>query len=159
MDEGEQLRNWLNGDEAAALLVEKLFALSQIADDFVDDDQEINRNKAMCKLLHIAIVEIPSNPAWLQYQNWLLPLISSSIITWGTSNELANDDDEDSRRFAWAIRDIAEQLVHQVALLKNGFDYAQRIAAEVARYYRTNEDKETFEQWQEGLKNEWRRKI
>lgn len=147
-EENQQIKLWLNGDEAAAELVRKLFEVSQIADDFVDADQFIERNAAMVKMLHLALVEIPSNPAWQKYQAWLMPLLSASIITWGASNEMAADEDEDCRRFAWAMRDIAEQLVHQLALVNHGLDYATRVAADVARYYRTNEDRETFEQWQ-----------
>ncbi len=151
-DEAKQLRLWLNNDEAAAQLIEKLFAVSQLADDFVDQDKPLDRNQAMCQLLHVALVEIPSNPAWLQYQSWLFPLLSASIITWSTSNALANDNDEDCRRWAWAMRDIAEQMIHQIALVKNGLDYAQRVAIGVAHYYRTNHDRENYEQWQETLK-------
>lgn len=146
-EEGAQIRLWLEGDEAAALLIEKLFAVSQIADDFVDQDKPIDRNAAMCKLLHAALVEIPSNPAYSKYQAWILPLLSSSIVMWCMSNELALDPEEDCQRFAWAMRDIAEQLIHQIALVKNGLSYAHKVAIDVARYYRTNDDKENFEEW------------
>ena len=148
MNEAEKLEEWFGDDRAALGLIELIFEASQIADDFVDGDKPQNKNSEMCRLLHICLVDIPANQAFQQVGAWLWPLLSSSIIQWGASNVNATHENEDVRRFSWAMRDITEQIISQLILVRRGYFHAAAVAPEIARYFRMNEDGETFEEWQ-----------
>jgi hypothetical protein len=145
-----KLRKWLQ-DETAVILMEKIFEVSQIADDFVDNDKPIDRNAEMCRLLHLTMVEIPANPVFMRYQGFIAPVISSAIMQWCASNRLSDSMIEEVRRYAWAIRDAGESVLIAIATAMHGVEAGARVAVECGEHFRVNHDAETFEDWQGSL--------
>lgn len=142
MTQDEILRTWVSED--AAKLIEYLFEVSQIADDFVDADVDFDKNQAMHRLLMLSLVQIPTNVFYIKFSSWLMPIYSASITQWCASN-IWEDSDQTMRSFAWAMRDVLELVIHQCVLLERGSEEALRVAIGVGHYFRNNEDAETIE--------------
>ncbi len=146
----DKIRAWV-GDEAAAILVDKIFGVSQLADDLVDGDKPMDKSAAMVQLLTLAIVDIPANPFYRQYQGWLAPLMVNVLTAWGASNTWHKSTIADLQMMGWAWRDMGETLISGIAYLTQGAERALIVAQEVGEYYRTNNDAESLEQWSKSL--------
>jgi hypothetical protein len=147
MTSHEKLLSWVKDDEAAAVLISKIFEISQIADDFVDADRPMDKSEEMSKLLILALVEIPANRFYRENHGFLAPLIIAIIAAFNTSNKLQKNKDIDCSMFAWALRDASEHLITAIAYLKGGAEYALNVSQEVTEYFRTNDDRESWADW------------
>lgn len=147
MTELDKLREWLP-DEATAALVAQLFEASQQADDLADGDQKPTA-EAVAGLVHLCLVDIPSNPRFAQLWPSIAPIMSASIHQWAASEVWRSHADQDVRRWGWAMRDALEQIIPVLATQMGGFAWGQKVAVEVGEYFRTNEDRETVEQWEQ----------
>lgn len=147
MIERDYLLLWMNGDEAAASMLERLFEVSQIADDFIDGDNPIVKDQAMTQLLTLVLVEIPANPFYRANQGAIAPVLVAVIAAFETSNRLQKSEDRDCAMMAWALRDSLEHLITVCAYLKSGMTWASEVSMQVTKYFRTNDDRESFEDW------------
>lgn len=145
--EAQKIRNWMKGDESAAVMIEKLFAVSQIADDFIDDDKPIDKSEAMSELLIMALVEIPANHFYRTNQGFIAPLLVAVISAFNTSNKLQKSTDFDCAMMAWALRDALEHLISACAYIQGGAGWALQVSQEVTEFFRKNEDRESFADW------------
>jgi hypothetical protein len=131
------------------------FEVTQIADDFVDrdvPDDQINSGK-MLRLLHLMMVDIQINPFWDKNKDWLIPILSSSFITWEATETWKKSPNKDSRLFAYAYREICEQVVTMTANVIGGMEHARKVIREMHEFYHIeHQDGEDFEFWdkQEG---------
>lgn len=147
MTDYDYLLNWLKGDEAAAALIDRLFEVSQIADDFIDGDKPIDKNQTMTHLLMLALVEIPANPFYRANQGVIAPLLIATIMAFETSNRLQHSADRDCTMMAWALRDSLEHLITVCAYLKGGAMWASEVSLQMTKYFRSNDDRESLEDW------------
>lgn len=147
MTERDLLLMWMQGDESAAAMLERLFEVSQLADDFIDGDKAIVKDQAMTQLLTLALVEIPANPFYRANHGAIAPVLVAVIAAFETSNRLQKSDDRDCAMMAWALRDSLEHLITVCAYLKAGMTWASEVSFQVTKYFRTNEDRESFEDW------------
>ncbi len=151
-EEYEQLLVWCRGNEAAADFLEKGFAVTQIADDFVDRDVPQCRidSDHMLRLLHLCLVEIPSNPFYMAHRAWFAPLFSTSFLMWEATESWKTSEVADSRKFAYTWREICEQLIFMTAWLVGGLQHARAVVRSVHEFYHvTYQDNEDFYRWQE----------
>lgn len=146
-EELQKIGVWCKGDPDAISFVMKIFEVSQIADDFVDCDAPMELSKAMARLLHLALVEIPSNPFYVKYKNWFLPLFSTTILLWDATNDWAKSPNTSSRMFAWSYREIGEQIIIKTACITGGFEFARHVARDIHDFYHVK-DEEKFEDWE-----------
>ena len=147
MTEQQKILGWMRDNLSAALLVNQLFEVSQIADDFVDDDKPIDKSEAMTRLLTIALVEIPSGEFYRLNAGFLAPLLVSVIAAFNTSNKLKKNQDQDLQAMAWALRDSLEHVLTGCAYIVGGQAWAAQVSLEVTEYFRTNEDRESVADW------------
>lgn len=147
MIESTKILNWMQDNQAAANLIEQLFEVSQIADDLVDWDKEFDSSVCVSQLLNLCLVEIPLN----QFYNKNCICISSVLVpviaAFNTSNKLKKHPDADCRMFAWALRDALEHVVILCAFLIGGHEHSLKVSLEVTQYFRTNEDRESVDEW------------
>ncbi len=151
MTEAEQLHAWFLGDAAAVQLARDLAEVSQLADDLVDRDHGHaldDRRRIACRLLHLALIQIPANPVFTRFQAWLAPLLSDAVLAWDAATELERRDDETARVYAFVWRDQLERVVVQLAALIGGLEHARQVQREAFDYFRfEHPDGQTFIDW------------
>lgn len=112
-------KEWL-GDEAADFLV-RLQTVSQIADDFVDDDVPAPwRPDAMRELLEIAFLEIPNHPFYAANRTVLEEAVAQCITLWHLSNGLEDCITTESRMWCFVHREAFQMVVWRVAVIVGG---------------------------------------
>ncbi len=151
-EEYDQLLIWCRGDAAAADFLRAGFRVTQIADDFVDRDVAEDRidSNHMLQLLHLCLVDIPSNPFYRQYRAWFAPLLSTSFLMWEATEAWKASETADSRKFAYCWREICEQLIFMTAYLVGGLQHARLVIRDVHRFYHvTHQDDEDFYKWEQ----------
>ncbi len=136
--EEDLLTRWCRGDAEAAVALRDLAYGSQLADDFVDKDiSEFKNDKSghMLDFLTIALARLPNNRFYQKHRATLEPLVVSSLLYWDLSNYLVTLKNDNSRYYAYAYRELLEQVVGLVAYTLGGLEFARRTLREVHRYY------------------------
>jgi len=146
--EYNRVLGWVKGETAAADFLMKAFEVTQIADDFVDRDVPVEQidERAMLRLLHLCMVDIPTNPFYQQYSTWFIPLMSTSFTIWSCTDEWGKDSNKTTRQFGYVYREICEQMITMTAQLLGGVEWAREVTKELHSFYH-QEDQETFEDW------------
>ena len=132
-----KVEEWCLGNKDAARLLMDIYEVTQIADDFVDRDvplSEIDSGK-MLRLLHLAMVDIPTNSFYLQYSQWLIPLMSSSLLIWDATETWKKSKEIETRMFAYTYREICEQFNFVVANILGGLPHAKKVIQETHEFY------------------------
>lgn len=143
--ERRRILNWCLGNTAAADMVERLFLLSQFADDIVDGDSQAP-SRDMVKALHLALVDLPANAFWRAHADKFGPVVSSVLLDWDASNSFAQSDNEISRMHAYVLREAGERVLFHAALLIGGIDHAANVRREAMQFYHLDHP-ETFAEW------------
>jgi hypothetical protein len=142
---------WCKGNRAAADFLMMGFEMTQIADDFVDrdvPDHQIDSGR-MLRMLHLCMVDIPSNDFYRFNQAWFTPILSTSFLIWDATNHWAGHPSQDTRMFAYTWREICEQIVFMAARLIGGLDHARRVVRDVHEFYHYyHQGDENFHQWE-----------
>tara|TARA_Y100000593_G_C4247810_1_gene305600 strand:+ start:221 stop:667 length:447 start_codon:yes stop_codon:yes gene_type:complete len=128
---------WCNNDEQAVKFLHDISEISQIADDFVDGD--VSDSESMTRLLHLSLVSIPTNPFFLCHANWLVPIMSSSMLLWNASNGWKNE-------FGFVYREALEQIVGIVAGIVGGHEHAIQVTKELNEFYHQTHG-EGYDNW------------
>lgn len=149
------LLRWCCGDVDAAVAMRELAHGSQLADDFVDKDSKEFKDKSghMLDFLTFALGRLPNNRFYQKHRATLEPLVLGSIFYWDLSNHLATLKDENSRHYAYAYREMLEQVLGVAAYILGGLEHARRTLREVHRFYHViNVD--PFDAWWAEVSNE-----
>ena len=136
-DELEQLHKWCKNDTDAVVFLKAISEVSQIADDYADGD--VTGSEDMTRMLHLCLVSIPTNKFFVTNQQWLTPIMFSSMHLWNASNEWKNE-------FGYVYRESLEQIIHVVALLVGGQKHALEVAKEVNKFYHQDYG-EKYQDW------------
>jgi hypothetical protein len=151
ISEARKLRAWFLGNEDPVRLVLDLFEVSQLVDDFVDDDQghDLNdRRAAAVRLLHLALVRIPANPFFDRYKGWLAPLLSDAVLAWDMATDMEKASSQSNLAFAYVYRDQLERLIVQIAQLIGGVGHARQVQGDVFDFFRfQHPDGQTFREF------------
>ncbi len=129
MMEHELLVYYLRGDLLAVKLCEDLGQVSQVWDDLIDKDKETSPadiNDAFWR----ALIEIPSNPFYLQHIQMFLPLLHSAITGWYDSNTLERGNATE-RALAFVLRDKLGEVIIMCAHLVGGFAWGRQVAISI----------------------------
>lgn len=136
-EELDQLNRWCKNDRNAVVFLRSIAEASQIADDYADGDAV--GSEEMTRLLHLCLVEIPTNQFYITNQNWLTPIMFSSMHLWNASNEWKNE-------FGYVYRECLEQIIHVVALICGGQKHALNVTKEVNKFYHQDHG-EKYQEW------------
>ena len=146
-----RLLQWCCGNREAADFLWLGFALTQQADDFVDRDVPAENidSGAMLRLLHYALVDIPSNPFYMAHRAWFAPIFSTSFLMWEATETWRQSPVADTRKFAYTWRESCEQLIFMTARLIGGLDHARNVIRDVHQYYHVeHQGSEDYYQWE-----------
>lgn len=116
------IRFALKGNEDAVSCFMLLRDVLHFWDDLIDKDREITDeqiNRSMFK----AIVSLPSNPFFRQYQDYLLPTLVNAIGNWHAANKFEKTDDGKLLEVAFVIRSDYANLLIQSAYIVGGHDW------------------------------------
>ena len=130
---------WCKGEMQAVKFLHDISEISQIADDFVDGD--VSDSESMTRLLHLSLVELPKNLFFIRYSNWLVPVMSSSMMLWNASNNWKNE-------FGFVYREALEQIVGIVAQICGGHEHAVQVTKELTEFYHQTHG-ENYDNWLE----------
>ena len=129
--EGQKIREYMLGNEAAALFIGQVFYIIHLWDDLVDDDQhrpieDINR------AFWFALVEIPRNPFFNKHSYFLTSQYQLLISQWMNSNDLIHDGANDEKlQRAFILKDTSIDLIAQCAFLIGGYDHMRKVSLEL----------------------------
>ena len=125
-EEIQKLNEWCLGNSDAVFLLKSLAEVSQIADDYADGDAE--GPEKITRLLHLTLITIPTNPFFIKYSHWLLPVMASSMHLWNASNDWKNE-------YGFVYREALEQVITIVAVLVGGQEHAANVTKDVNNFY------------------------
>lgn len=137
----------LKNDRDAVKFVMDIAGISRIWDDLYDQDRKVDPydlNLAFWR----ALVEIPSNPFYVQYQYQLIPLLREYINNWMDANEFERGDHH-QKTLAFVLRDSLGGLLAQCAYILGGYDWMRQMSPKI----RAVQFEESFEQYLEDLEN------
>ena len=151
--DGEMYLRWCKGNEHAARFIGSLGLISQIADDFVDEDNPkvtgrlLDRSKAMGVLLASIFADLLPNPFFQQNEGILLPLMVNSVAYWEASNDWTISHKRETRMFGFVHREALERVVAMVAMIVGGWDHQRAVVREMHQFYHGIGAVETFDEW------------
>ena len=142
----ELYEKWCLGNTDAAAVMGRFARLSQLADDFVDEEVKGDRSKSMVDLLHIALVELPINPFYRRFQTTYGSVIIQVLLMYHASNEWYDEDKRDVQMFSFVWREATELLINHTAYLVGGLEHAQQVVSELREHWKEN-DPDKLLQW------------
>ena len=128
------LQHVLQSHGPAIQLCEALFRISQTLDDLIDGDKPVT-GELIFQAFWEALIELPANSFYRQYEPFLRPLMASSLQDWRDSVSLERAGDHHGRTLAFVLRDQLTGLVVQCAGLVGGFAWMQQVSAEIRRFF------------------------
>lgn len=142
-------RGWF-GDEPTDFLV-RLQAVSQIADDFVDDAMPAPwRSDAMRELLETAFLEIPNHPFYVANKATLEEAVAQCITLWHLSNGLEACTTAESRMWCFVQREAFQMVVWRVAVIVGGLALGRDVLAQLQQFlHGPNGGAKKFPEWLE----------
>lgn len=122
----------LAGDTAAIDLCQRLFRVSQVIDDLVDNDRPVS-TKDMRMAFWDMLIEIPANGFYQKHFTYLHPIIAASFLDWNDATALETGTMHD-RTMAFVLRDTIGQIIIHCALLIGGIHHATKWSIRVRRH-------------------------
>lgn len=138
-----KLKSWLQNDSAVDFIV-VVGDLCEVIDDLIDADKEVTKADII-RTLYTALVDLPSNPFFKSYSEYLVPVIETGINAWLDANELEKSHDKRDRMFAYVLRDQYMDVLFMCLTITRGRAKMREISLEVREFFTHNE---TFEDYQ-----------
>jgi hypothetical protein len=120
-------------DHDAVRFAQTIFLASQVLDDLYDQDKEVPKDEIV-RTFWDMLIEIPSNPFYLQHITTLTPLLQSMMVDWIDSCTLERSGDIRQQRVSYVLRDSVSALAIHCAYLVNGYEWMVQISPEVRQY-------------------------
>ena len=127
----EQHLRSLSLPDDAVVWLSTLWDCIQGLDDWVDEDDVNKRDKEL--VIYKTLVLLPSNPFYLQYAQYLTPVVSNCILKWVGANKLEDNSETSPQSFVW--RASFYDLVLEVVRVIHGVEEAMHVADFVAKLY------------------------
>ncbi len=134
---------WCNGNTVAADMLQQIGQLCQLVDDVYDADKPAT---TITDVTELALVRLPTNPFYREWESWLKPAILCSLLMWQKANEWQKSSTEQTRMWAFVMREIDEQIIGMTAYLCGGWQHALKSIDEAHKFYR-QVSPETFAEW------------
>jgi hypothetical protein len=138
---------WANGNPDAAAVISTIGQSCQIADDLVDKPDHPDKSGGMLDLVTLTMGALQTNAFYDKHRLMLQPIVVSSLLYWDLANTLVKSTLPNDLKYAYAYREIIEQVVGIVALLTGGIAHARRSLLEAHAYHHVL-NIETFEQFE-----------
>ena len=103
--------------ENAAAWLHQLYHATHIFDDVYDNDAISAQDKDI--VIWNALVGMPGNQFYIQYQQFLIPLLASALLRWQSANAAEKAKRHNAMTFAW--RDGFYDIVLMCVYLEQGY--------------------------------------
>jgi len=119
------------GDPEALAFCESFFFITQIWDDLVDGDKDVDPEDVN-RAFWLALVEMPANPFFARHAAQLNTFIGQAACAWFDANTLERGT-EHEKTLAFVLRDAVGGLVSLCAYLIGGYDHMRAVSPDVRR--------------------------
>lgn len=133
-NEATFLRGVLRNNEAAAQFCEMLFRISQTLDDLIDKDNPV-ADTTLIRTFWEALIELPANPFYREYEPYLRPLMASALQDWRDSACLERSDNRHYKTLAFVLRDQLTAVVTQCAYLVGGYEWMNKVSLSIRDHF------------------------
>ncbi|MDY6893841.1 MAG: hypothetical protein SVO01_00260 [Thermotogota bacterium] len=141
MDHHEEERNqlektllfFLKGDILAVKFCLDCWFVAHIWDDIIDKDTNV-KDKDVNKAFKKALIDIPSNPFYIQNRNSLTAIILNAMLQWQDANVLEKGSLHD-KHMAYMLRACMIQAFCFCAYLVGGQEWYDAIGPDLRRIY------------------------
>ena len=113
--------------------------LCEVVDDLIDGDKEVTKADII-RTLYTALVDLPSNPFFKSYSEYLVPVIETGINAWLDANELEKSHDKRDRMFAYVLRDQYMDVLFMCLTITRGRAKMREISLEVREFFTQQRD-------------------
>lgn len=142
-ERNQRLMGWFCENKDAVVCMVLISSIVEIWDDLIDKDKDLNDNKINMAFMQ-ALIDLPSNSFWKQYQPLLQPVMLVSINAWMDATEAEKSDECWKRRMAFYLRNLSMELVLQIAQITGGWDHLRKVSMDIRTFF-AHED---YEQWE-----------
>lgn len=139
----------LKGNLAAAEFIDSIYNVLHLWDDLIDHDKPVT-DMQVNDAFYAILIEIPRNPFYRKYFDFLNPILANAITNWHIANRMERRGDEYEKRIAYVLRSSYVDLLTQSALLLGGVEHAAAVGYDNRLYTH----KETLEGYLSNLEIE-----
>ena len=138
------LAELFNGNVEAISFCLKLNSLSQVIDDLLDRDHEVN-DLAIFGAFHTALFELHENVFYINNINKLAPVMKSAYIAWFDSYRLENENTcQEDRQFSYVLRDQLVDVIIACTQIIRGLPYTMDKTLTIRRFWTHQESYEQY---------------
>ena len=144
---------WANGNKLAADVIRHVGAACQVADDIVDERDIKDPSGKMVELVVLLAGALQTNKFYDANRKMLEPVIMTTLLSWDLANTLVAGPGHGTlgdRRYAFAYRELIEQVVGIIALLTGGIAHARQSLLESHAWHHVLNG-ESFEDYEKEL--------
>ena len=144
---------WANGNKLAADVIRHVGAACQVADDIVDERDIKDPSGKMVELVVLLAGALQTNKFYDENRKMLEPVIMTTLLSWDLANTLVAGPGHGTlgdRRYAFAYRELIEQVVGIIALLTGGIAHARQSLLESHAWHHVLNG-ESFEDYEKEL--------
>lgn len=134
MGEIEFLNRVLLNNRPAVELCGMLGRISQVFDDAVDGDKQVDLFDA-ARVLREALFDLHENFFYAEHKHDLAPLIRMAILDWETATEIEQSNSATLLPLAYTLRDSLVTVVLMCARLVGGDDHASDNALDIRAFF------------------------
>lgn len=132
-----------NGNPNAKEYLQKIIYVTEIIDDLIDKDKEVN-DETILKTFFILSCELYINPFFMANSNLLVSIHVSAYNAWMDANIWEKSGDELKKVYAHVIRSSICELCYMVAYLTGGYEYMRKVSPIVRESLKENYDKKNI---------------
>jgi len=127
-----QLTEWaLQGDREAMAFCNVIFESSQVLDDLIDGDKEVDKEAVIACWWNM-LVALPNNVFYVRNLTKLTPILQRSLTDWFDANTLEQGNDAD-KNIAFILRDSVSALLIDCAYLVGGYQWGRQVSATIRK--------------------------
>lgn len=124
---------WMRGNAAAVRLAADLIEVAHFIDDLIDGDFVPPARAA--RLARLMLLEIPANAFYRENFSFLQPLLAQCWLQWQSSNVMEKEQKPGDREKCYMLRASLYGLIHGMAVVVGGLDWAEEVGPEIYRAY------------------------
>ena len=128
-----KLREWIGNDWAIRWLLQYWDAC-ELFDDLVDRDKEISDSRAI-RCLYECLVDMPSNPFFVENAFRLIPIVSAGITDWVNATQLEKNPTEKNLRVSFVMRNAYMNILNTVIEITRGREVMLGLSMDIIDFF------------------------
>jgi len=138
----DRIRFALHGHEPAVRFFLLLRDTLHFWDDLIDRDRVITPEHINISMFN-ALIELPSNPFYRQFQDQLQPVLVNAFANWHAANKFESEQNLKNLEVAFVIRSDYANILIQCAYIVGGYEWMTKMTPFIRSTW-TDEDFKTY---------------